>query len=76
MPGLSGEQVIDRIWQLGIRLPILVLSGHSSVDLSNPNVRAVLSKPITRETLISELRQALDQHASAAHWPIGTFSEE
>ena len=64
MPGLSGEQVIDRIWQLGIRLPILVLSGHSSVDLPNPNVRAVLSKPITREALISELRQALDQRGA------------
>jgi len=63
MPGLSGEQVIDHIWQMGIRLPILVLSGHSSVDLSNPNVRAVLSKPITRELLISEVRRALDQRA-------------
>lgn len=66
MPGLSGEQVIERIWQLGIRLPILVLSGHSSVDLPNPNVRAVLSKPIAREALISELRQALDGHAAEA----------
>ncbi|HEY3253193.1 MAG TPA: ATP-binding protein [Polyangiaceae bacterium] len=67
MPGLSGEEVIERLWQLGIRLPILVLSGHSSVVLSNPNVRAVLSKPITREALISELRQALDRPASSAH---------
>jgi len=67
MPGLSGEQVIERIWQLGIRLPILVLSGHSSVELRNPNVRAVLSKPITREALISELRRALDRQPSSVH---------
>lgn len=66
MPGLSGEQVIERIWELGIRLPILVLSGHSSVDLLNPNVRAVLSKPITREALVSEMRRALDQRARPA----------
>jgi PAS domain S-box-containing protein len=66
MPGLSGEQVIERIAQLGIRLPILVLSGHSSVDLSDPNVRAVLSKPITREALIFELRSALDRPAPDA----------
>ncbi|HEY0469647.1 MAG TPA: ATP-binding protein, partial [Polyangiaceae bacterium] len=65
MPGLSGEQVIDRIWQLGIRLPILVLSGHSNVELRNPNVRALLSKPITREALISELRRVLDQRLSS-----------
>jgi two-component system cell cycle sensor histidine kinase/response regulator CckA len=65
MPGLSGEQVIERIWQLGIRLPILVLSGHSSVELRNPNVRAVLSKPITREALLSEVRRALDQRLSS-----------
>jgi len=65
MPGLSGEQVIEQIWQLGMRLPILVLSGHSSVELSNPNVRAVLNKPITREELISALRRALDQRACA-----------
>jgi len=64
MPGLSGEQVIERIWQLGIRLPILVLSGHSSVELRNPNVKAVLAKPITRDALVSELRRALDQQVS------------
>jgi CheY-like chemotaxis protein len=64
MPGLSGEQVIERIWQLGIRLPILVLSGHSSVELRNPNVKAVLSKPITRDALVSELRRALGQQVS------------
>jgi CheY-like chemotaxis protein len=62
MPGLSGEEVIERVAQLGIRLPMLVLSGHSSVELTNPNVAAVLTKPITREALISELRRALDQH--------------
>jgi CheY-like chemotaxis protein len=64
MPGLSGEQVIERIWQLGIRLPILVLSGHSSVELLNPNVRAVLSKPITREALVLEMRRALDERSA------------
>lgn len=64
MPGMSGEQVIERIWQMGIRLPILVLSGHSNVELRNPNVRALLSKPITREALISEVRRALDQHVT------------
>jgi two-component system cell cycle sensor histidine kinase/response regulator CckA len=64
MPGLSGEQVIERIWQLGIRLPILVISGHSSVELPNPNVAAVLSKPIGREALMFEVRRALDQHPS------------
>ena len=64
MPGLSGEQVIEHIWQLGIRLPILVLSGHSSVELRNPNVKAVLAKPITRDALVSELRRALDQRVS------------
>jgi CheY-like chemotaxis protein len=63
MPGLSGEQVIDRLEQLGIRLPILVLSGHSSVELSSPSVVAVLSKPISREALIFEVRRALDQRA-------------
>jgi two-component system, cell cycle sensor histidine kinase and response regulator CckA len=67
MPGLSGEQVIERIWQLGIRLPILVLSGHSSVELRNPNVRAVLSKPITREALVSEVRRTLDERLPLVH---------
>jgi PAS domain S-box-containing protein len=64
MPGLSGEQVIERIAQRGIRLPILVLSGHSSVELSSPNVVAVLAKPITREALLYEIRRALDQFGS------------
>lgn len=67
MPGLSGEQVIEHIWELGIRLPILVLSGHSSVEIRNPNVRAVLTKPITREALIFEVRRALDQRTTRAH---------
>ncbi|HKO53091.1 MAG TPA: PAS domain-containing protein [Polyangiaceae bacterium] len=62
MPGMSGEQVIDRLGQIGIRLPVLVLSGHSSVKLTDPNVMAVLSKPITREALIFEVRRALDRY--------------
>jgi len=66
MPGLSGEQVIERLEQLGFRLPILVLSGHSSVELANPNVVAVLSKPITREALIFEVRRALDRRNALA----------
>jgi PAS domain S-box-containing protein len=65
MPGLSGEELIARIAQLGIRVPILVLSGHSSVELADPNVVALLSKPIMRETLILEVRRALDQQASS-----------
>lgn len=65
MPGLSGEDLIRRIAQLGVRVPILVLSGHSSVELPDPNVVAVLSKPITREALLSELRRALDRRGAA-----------
>ncbi len=65
MPGLSGEGLIARIAQLGLRLPILVLSGHSRVELADPNVVAVLAKPITRETLLLEVRRALDQRAPA-----------
>ncbi|HET7541358.1 MAG TPA: ATP-binding protein [Polyangiaceae bacterium] len=65
MPGLSGEEVIEQLWQRGVRLPTLVLSGHSSVELQNPNVRAVLTKPITRQDLISALRRALDHRVCA-----------
>jgi CheY-like chemotaxis protein len=62
MPGLSGEEAIERVERLGIRVPILVLSGHSNVEIANPNVAAVLTKPITREALITEVRRALDRH--------------
>jgi two-component system, cell cycle sensor histidine kinase and response regulator CckA len=75
MPGLSGEQVIERVWQLGIRLPTLVLSGHSSVSLSNANVKAVLSKPISREALISEVRRALDQDGGSGRDRLGSKSD-
>jgi len=67
MPGLSGEQVIERLRDLGLRLPILLLSGHHDIELDNPDVAAILTKPITRDVLLVEVRRALDarKHRSA-----------
>jgi two-component system cell cycle sensor histidine kinase/response regulator CckA len=61
MPGLSGEQVIARLAERGIHLPILLLSGHPTIEIANPDVLAVLSKPISRQALLGALRSALDE---------------
>ncbi|MGC4088092.1 MAG: PAS domain-containing protein [Polyangiaceae bacterium] len=64
MPGLSGEQVLEKLTEMCVSLPIILLSGHPDAELENPDVVAILTKPISRQLLINEVRKAIDERKS------------
>jgi len=64
MPGLSGEETLDRLKDIRSNVPVIISSGFSVSDIL-PNMiehgsAGFLQKPYTMETLKEELQRALD----------------
>jgi two-component system response regulator FixJ len=70
MPGLSGIDLLRRVRELGIEVPVIVITGHGDVPLAVEAMRfgAVdfLEKPFDDEVLLQSVRAALRQQAGAA----------
>jgi two-component system response regulator FixJ len=70
MPGLSGIDLLRRVRELGIEVPVIVITGHGDVPLAVEAMRfgAVdfLEKPFDDEILLQSVRSALRQQAGAA----------
>jgi two-component system nitrogen regulation response regulator NtrX len=68
MSGMDGLEVLERVKQKWSDLPVIMMSGHGSIDLA---VRATrqgayefLEKPLSPEKLAITISRALDHHAS------------
>jgi two-component system, LuxR family, response regulator FixJ len=70
MPGLSGIDLLRRVKELGVEVPVIVITGHGDVPLAVEAMRygAVdfLEKPFDDEILLRSVRAALRQQAGAA----------
>jgi two-component system response regulator FixJ len=70
MPGLSGIDLLRRVKELGIEVPVIVITGHGDVPLAVEAMRYgaidFLEKPFDDEILLRSVRVALRQQASAA----------
>jgi FixJ family two-component response regulator len=77
MPELDGLDVQERLNEIGSSLPIVFLTGHGSVETSVQAIEAgaedVLTKPVSKSTLLEAVEQALvrhreriDQHSKSA----------
>src|SRR5215475_5437097 len=86
MPELDGLELQERLNEIGSRLPILFLTGHGSVETSVQAVKAgaddVLTKPVSKSTLIEAIERALlryrersDQRAKDSSMPINPAAE-
>jgi len=62
MPRLGGVELADRIQQTSPDTRVLFISGYR--DRDTPAGAVVLSKPFSYETLVGEIREALDGPAS------------
>lgn len=66
MPGLSGLSVLDNLCAAGIDQPVIMLTGHGTVDLCRRAFKAgaaeFLEKPVDDEILLDVLQQAIRRH--------------
>jgi PAS domain S-box-containing protein len=64
MPGMTGEQLIERLRPIRPTLPVILCSGHPEripkPKLADLEIAAVLSKPVELDTLARMVRQVLD----------------
>src|SRR5271167_1620903 len=67
MPGLSGIDLLRRLKELKVGVPVIVMTGHGDVPLAVEAMKAgavdFLEKPFDDEALFSAIRAALDRHA-------------
>ena len=70
MPEMNGLEMVRRLSDLGVRHPVIVMTGHADVPLAIEAVRAgvkdFIEKPFDDEALLASVRSALSQGFEAA----------
>lgn len=66
MPGISGLTVLDMLVAQGVDQPVLMLTGHGTVELCRRAFKSgaaeFLEKPVDDEVLLEALQNAVRQH--------------
>jgi two-component system response regulator FixJ len=66
MPGISGLTVLDRLVAQGVDQPVIMLTGHGTVEMCRRAFKAgaaeFLEKPVDDEQLLEALQHAVRQH--------------
>lgn len=69
MPGISGLTVLDNLVKQGVDQPVIMLTGHGTVDMCRRAFKAgaaeFLEKPVNDEALLEALQNAVRQHVRA-----------
>jgi len=69
MPGISGLSLLDTLIAQGVDQPILMLTGHGTVEMCRRAFKAgaaeFLEKPVNDEQLIDALQQAVRLHVKS-----------
>ncbi|HYD27065.1 response regulator FixJ [Brevundimonas sp.] len=70
MPDMNGLEMVRRLSEMGVRHPVIVMTGHADVPLAIEAVRAgvkdFIEKPFDDEALLTSIRAALADQAGAA----------
>lgn len=68
LPGLSGLTVLERLLAEGVDQPVVMLTGHGTVELCRRAFRAgaaeFLEKPVDDERLLEALHEAVRRHVA------------
>lgn len=72
MPDMNGLEMVRRLTAMGVRYPVIVMTGHADVPLAIEAVRAgvkdFIEKPFDDEALLASIQTALaDQAGTARH---------
>ncbi len=77
LPGLSGLDLQQELAKADVQIPIIFLSGRSSIPISVQAMKAgaldFLTKPIDDEVLLDAIRRGIDLHRTHRQQPRGTF---
>jgi FixJ family two-component response regulator len=69
MPGISGLAVLDSLMAQGVDQPVIMLTGHGTVDLCRRSFRSgaaeFLEKPVNDELLLETVQSSVRQHVKA-----------
>ena len=69
MPGLDGLEVQRRLNDLGVTLPVVIVTGHGDITMAVQAMRAgaadFLEKPVSRERLLASIARAIDIRRNA-----------
>jgi FixJ family two-component response regulator len=69
MPGISGPTVLDTLVAQGVDQPVIMLTGHGTVEMCRRAFKAgaaeFLEKPVDDEALIEALQNAVRQHVKS-----------
>lgn len=69
MPEMNGLEMVRRLTELGVRHPVIVMTGHADVPLAIEAMRAgvkdFIEKPFDDEALLASIRSALAVGAEA-----------
>ena len=67
MPGMSGIDLIRRLHERGIRMPVIVITGHGDVPMAVAAMKLgavdFLEKPFDEEILLAAVRAALNRRS-------------
>jgi two-component system, LuxR family, response regulator FixJ len=70
MPGISGIELLKRLGEMQVKLPVIVITGHGDVPLAVEAMKIgavdFLEKPFEDELLLGSVRSALDRAAQNA----------
>lgn len=69
MPGISGLAVLDTLIAQGVDQPVIMLTGHGTVEMCRRAFKAgaaeFLEKPVDDEQLLEALQHAVRQHVNS-----------
>ena len=70
MPGLTGLELVRRLRELSVDLPVVVITGHADVSMAVEAMKAgvldFIEKPFEDEGLLNTVRRAMEQGCRAA----------
>lgn len=65
MPGMSGLELMQSLKELGIRMPVIIITGHGDVAMAVRAMKAgaadFLLKPFNEQELLDQIRSLLNQ---------------
>jgi two-component system response regulator FixJ len=68
MPGMSGIDLQDQLNQLGVRTPLILITGHGDIDMAVAAIKAgahdFLEKPFDERRLVTSIEAAVAARAS------------